>query len=284
MTEIEIGDTVRFKKNERYPSTGWTGMEGVVEGFYDSGWRKLAQVRVTKEADIRPERKVGELVNDKGLSLDDLELIGKGIKVGDKVKYIANPYAFDYGRHDYRVVGFVEAGTGINHVKVEIYKNGVGTGVTHLHGKNEIALASGAAEGKEISAQDIKVGMTIRAEAVKDGMKVSREGTVKSIHGANPRCFYNEGAFRINNDSYADWTYTLVKDVPKESPNLKVIAQLPGFHVVYKTGLGHFVQTGKKRGDDWLWTHIKNGVAVEVTNKDVVEALDQGAKILKPAA
>jgi hypothetical protein len=291
MTKFEIGDVVRVNIKSEYQRDGWQGMEGIVTGFHDSLYsaNKLVQFKVTKEATGgRSERKVGDLVNDMGLLSDKVELVSRKFKVGDEVKYINSAFNYDYGRNRYRVSEFVDAGNGVNHLKVAILNSkGEPSGINHIHAQSDVELVKTVQEGKEIALTEIKEGMEILATATEFGIIRTRQSVVAKVISSygGSTILQNRDGYSINAGSLK-WTFTLVKDVPKVSPNLAVLRNLPSNQVVWQSGVGHFVQTGLKTGGEWTWLHMKNRsqTAVVVTNKEVAEALDNGAVILKVAA
>lgn len=283
---INIGDYIRVDIDNEWLRSGWQDMEGIVTGFYKS-WhddQPLVQFKVTKEAPGgSSSRKVGDVVNDMGLRQTKIKVLSSKFKVGDRVKYIDPLYFNSYNPYTYEIVEFVDAGEGLYHARCAIIKNGRRAGLIHTHAQKELTLAQHqVSEGDEISLKDIKEGQTIRVSGTRHGIKIVRE----SVVGATSEYgIYSQDGSRIDHTG-VQWKYVLVKDAPEKGPKretLSKIAALPGHQVVWQRGNGHFVQTGKKTGGEWTWLHIKprSEAAVVVTNKEVAEALEAGAEILK---
>jgi len=286
---IKIGDYIRVDIDNEWLRSGWQGMEGVVTGFYQSWSDKqpLVQFKVTKEAPGgSSSRKVGDVVNDMGLRQPKVKVLSSKFKLGDRVKYVDPMYFSSYNPIDYEIVDFVHAYDGLYHVRCAEIRNGSRTGLIHTHGQKELALApKQPKEGDEVFLKDIKEGQTIRISGTRHGIKIVREAVVGSISEYG---IYSHDGSRIDHTG-VQWKYVLVKEAPEKGPKketLSKIANLPGHHVVYQSGNGHFVQALTKIGGEWSWLHVKprNSGTEIVTNKEVAEALEAGAVILKPAS
>lgn len=202
------------------------------------------------------------------------ELVRK-FDIGQKVRYIGDGRGvFEH----YQKVGTVKGYTPMGNVIVEIDEEPKGTVVHRVSDLGAIAT-----EGKEIKREDLKVGMTIRAEYVTGkgedySQTSSKTGVISKITtGADKKKFPYA---TVDGHNYSlfypdiDFTFMLIKDAPKVDPLVEQIEKL-GAGSVVQFGDGSSVYTYVRTTTPGEWYGMVNNVTpMKVTDTTIKQALE----------